>query len=103
MFQDATKLRNVVDLRSVIILVRKIESFYIDVRPEFWKEALESKDLIKIVFKRTPSNIMKFIQIQSMIILRINRFAIPPSRGKIEWLSQHAEKCGLRGSILTRY
>ena len=48
MFQDATKLRNVVDLRSVIILVRKIQSFYIDVRTEFWKEALESKDLIKI-------------------------------------------------------
>ena len=43
MFQDTTKLRNVVDLRSVIILVRKIQSFYIDARTEFWKEDLESK------------------------------------------------------------
>lgn len=43
MFCDATKLRNTVDLRSVIILVRKIQSFYIDVRTEFWKEDLESK------------------------------------------------------------
>lgn len=43
MFCDATKLRNTVDLRSVIILVRKIQSFYIDARTEFWKEDLESK------------------------------------------------------------
>lgn len=48
MFCDATKLRNTVDLRSVIILVRKIQSFYIDARTEFWKEELESKDLVKI-------------------------------------------------------
>lgn len=48
MFCDVTKLRNVVDLRSVIILVRKIQSFYIDARTEFWKEELESKDLVKI-------------------------------------------------------
>ena len=43
MFCDVTKLRNVVDLRSVIILIRKIQSFYIDARTEFWKEDLESK------------------------------------------------------------
>ena len=48
MFCDATKLRNTVDLRSVIILVRKIQSFYIDARTEFWKKELESKDLVKI-------------------------------------------------------
>ena len=43
MFVDTTKLRNVVDLRSVIILIRKIQSFYIESRTEFWKEVLESK------------------------------------------------------------
>lgn len=43
MFCDTTKLRNVVDLRSIIILIRKIQSFYIDARTEFWKEDLESK------------------------------------------------------------
>ncbi len=48
MFCDTTKLKNTVDLRSVIILVRKIQSFYIDARTEFWKEELESKDLVKI-------------------------------------------------------
>lgn len=48
MFIDTTKLQNVVDLRSVIILIRKIQSFYIDSRTEFWKEELESKDPIRI-------------------------------------------------------
>ena len=48
MFIDTTKLQNVVDLRSVIILIRKIQSFYIDSRTEFWKEELESKDPVRI-------------------------------------------------------
>ena len=48
MFCDTTKLRNVVDLRSVIILIRKIQSFYIDARTEFWEEDLKSKDPEKI-------------------------------------------------------
>ena len=48
MFIDTTKLKNVVDLRSVIIIVRKIQSFYIDNRTEFWKEELKSKDPVKI-------------------------------------------------------
>lgn len=43
MFTDFTKLQNVVNLRSVIIIIRKIQSFYIDARTEFWKEELESK------------------------------------------------------------
>ena len=44
MFCDTTKMRNMLDLRSVIILIRKIQSFYIDSRTSFWKEELESKD-----------------------------------------------------------
>lgn len=48
MFCDTTKLRNVVDLRSVIILIRKVQSFYIDSRTSFWKEELESKDSERI-------------------------------------------------------
>lgn len=48
MYCDVTKLQNVVDLRSVIILIRKIQSFYIDNRTEFWEEDLKSKDPIKI-------------------------------------------------------
>ena len=48
MFCDATKLRNTVDLRSVIILVRKIQSFYIDGRSILWENELKSKDPEKI-------------------------------------------------------
>lgn len=48
MYCDTTKLQNVVDLRSVIILIRKIQSFYIDSRTEFWEEDLKSKDPVKI-------------------------------------------------------
>ena len=43
MFKDFTKLSNTVDLRSVIILIRKIQSFYINARTEFYKEELEAK------------------------------------------------------------
>ena len=48
MFIDTTKLQNVVDLRSAIILIRKIQSFYINGRLLLWEEELKSKDPIKI-------------------------------------------------------
>ena len=52
MFKDFTKLYNLVDLRSVIILIRKIQSFYIESATKLCKSDLESKNPIKIKYAK---------------------------------------------------
>ena len=44
MFIDTTKLYNVVDTKSVMILVRKFQSFFIEAANKKNKDGLESKD-----------------------------------------------------------
>lgn len=84
MFCDVTKLRNVVDLRSVIILVRKIQSFYIDGRSVLWENELKSKDPEKIrKAKEDIDNYWRTCMLDIFVGLKDNGYEIELDGSKI--------------------
>lgn len=84
MFCDATKLRNVVDLRSVIILVRKIQSFYIDGRSVLWENELKSKDPEKIrKAKEDIDNYWRTCMLDIFVGLKDNGYEVELDGSKI--------------------